>query len=317
MTATHATEPVGHLDSGVADVRRFNRFITRRIGALQEGLLHSPYTLTEARILFELGQRDDLTAADLASELGLDPGYLSRLLASLAERGLLDKTRSETDGRRYLLTLTSEGQAAFDLLDGRSREEVAEMLAELAPGEPDRLLAAMRTIESILGDRSYRYAEPFVLRAPEPGDMGWIVHRHGAVYAREYGWSSEFEALVARIVADYVETHDPERERCWVAEMGDEIVGCVFVVRQSDEIAKLRLLLVEPKARGLGLGSRLVEECIRFARRTGYRTLTLWTNDVLHAARHIYESKGFVLVDQGEHHSFGKDLVEQTWELAL
>ncbi|HYH12881.1 MAG TPA: helix-turn-helix domain-containing GNAT family N-acetyltransferase [Thermomicrobiales bacterium] len=304
------------LDDRVAAIRRFNRFITRRIGALQEGLLHSPFSLTEARVLFELGQGAGITASGLAAELGLDPGYLSRILASLKERGFLEKERSETDGRRLLLSLTPEGREAYKLLDGRAREEVAELLAELKPGDQERLLDAMTTIESILTG-SFKYAEPFVLREPEPGDMGWIVHRHGALYASEYGWNAEFEALVARIVADYVSNHDPECERCWIAEMGGEVVGSVFVVRQSDDVAKLRLLLVEPKARGLGLGSRLVDECIRFARRKGYRKVTLWTNDVLHAARHIYQSKGFVLVDEGEHQSFGKDLVEQTWELAL
>jgi len=304
------------LEQQVAAVRRFNRFITRRIGALQEGLLHSPFSLTEARILFELGQGDELTATGLAAELGLDPGYLSRILASLEQRGVIERRRSDADGRRLLITLTTAGREAFDQLDRRSSEEISEFLVELEPGEQERLVEAMATIESILTGE-LKYSGPFVLRNPEPGDMGWIVHRHGALYASEYGWNAEFEALVARIVADYVSSHDPERERCWIAEMGGEVVGSVFVVRQSDEVAKLRLLLVEPKARGLGLGSRLVDECIRFARRKGYRKLTLWTNDVLHAARHIYQSKGFVLVSRGDHHSFGKDLVEETWELTL
>ena len=297
-------------------VRRFNRFFTRRIGVLRGGLLHTPYSLTEARILFEISRRDGLTASDLSRELGLDPGYLSRILARLGRRGLIDKVRSETDGRQRLLSLTSEGQDAFSLLDARSREEVAEMLGEHSEEDQRRLLEAMWTIESVL-TRGFKFSEPFFLRQHEPGDMGWVVHRHGVLYAREYGWDERFEALVARIVADFITSYDPAKERCWIAERNGEPVGCVFVVKASDTVAKLRLLLVEPTARGLGLGTRLVEECIRFARSRGYETLTLWTNSVLEAARHIYEEQGFMLVEEEEHHSFGHDLVGQNWELAL
>jgi DNA-binding MarR family transcriptional regulator/N-acetylglutamate synthase-like GNAT family acetyltransferase len=297
-------------------IRRFNRFFTRRIGALQEGLLHTPYSLTEARILFEIANHDDLTASDLSRELGLDPGYLSRILAGLERQGLIEKTPSESDARRRLLALPPKGRDAFSLLDVRSREEVGEMLGELSEEEQRRLLEAMRAIERIL-DKGFKYSEPFFLRTHEPGDMGWVVHRHGELYAREYGWDERFEALVAGIVADFINNLDPAKERCWIAEMEGERVGCVFVVKASDEVAKLRLLLVEPKARGLGLGSRLVEECIRFARSRGHKTLTLWTNSALDAARHIYEEQGFMLVEEVEHHSFGKDLVGQNWELAL
>src|SRR5215218_1839259 len=300
----------------IEGVRRFNRFFTRRIGVLREGLLHTPYSLTEARILFEISRRDGLTASDLSRELSLDPGYLSRILARLGRRGLVDKVRSETDGRQRLLRLTSDGKVAFSLLDARSREEVAEMLGELSEEDQRSLLDAMGTIESVLG-RGFKFSEPFFLRQHEPGDMGWVVHRHGVLYAREYGWNERLEALVARIVADFINNYDPAKERCWIAEMGGERVGCVFLVKASDTVAKLRLLLVEPGARGLGLGNRLVEECIRFSRNRGYEKLTLWTNSVLDAARHIYEEHGFVLVDEEEHHSFGHDLVGQTWELAL
>jgi DNA-binding MarR family transcriptional regulator/GNAT superfamily N-acetyltransferase len=303
-------------EARVDAVRRFNRFFTRRIGVLREGLLHTSYSLTEARILFEIAHRDDPTASDLSRELGLDPGYLSRILAHLEQRGLVEKVRSETDRRRRLLALTADGEDAFSLLDSRSREEVAEMLGELSEGEVRRLLEAMRSIESVL-DGSFKFSEPFFLRLHEPGDVGWVVHRHGVLYAREYGWDEHFEALVAQIVADFVNNYDPARERCWIAEMSGERVGSVFLVKASDTVAKLRLLLVEPEARDLGLGTRLVEECIRFARRSGYKTLTLWTNSVLDAARNIYEKQGFELVEEEEHHSFGHDLTGQNWELAL
>jgi DNA-binding MarR family transcriptional regulator/N-acetylglutamate synthase-like GNAT family acetyltransferase len=304
------------LETRVDAVRHFNRFFTRQIGVLREGLLHSPYSLTEARILFEISHRDDLTASDLSRELGLDPGYLSRILTRLEQRGLIDKVRSETDGRQRLLSLTSDGKDAFSLLDNRSRDEVAEMLDDLSEGDQLRLLEAMATIEGIL-TKGFKFAEPFFLRPHEPGDMGWVVYRHGVLYAQEYGWDEHFEALVARIVSDFIDNYDPVRERCWVAEINGEIVGCVFVVKAGETVAKLRLLLVEPKARGLGLGTRLVEECIRFARRAGYQTLTLWTNSVLDAARHIYQEHGFELVEEEEHHSFGHDLVGQNWELTL
>lgn len=304
------------MDKKIDPVRRFNRFFTRRIGVLREGLLHTPYSLTEARILFEITDRAGMTATDLSRELGLDPGYLSRILSGLEQRSLIEKVPSQTDARQRLLSLTPEGRKAFALLDARSREEVGEMLGELTEGEQKRLLDAMQTIESVL-DKSFKFSEPFFLRTHEPGDMGWVVHRHGVLYDREYGWDERFEALVAQIVADFINNYDRARERCWIAEMNGERVGCVFVVKESDEIAKLRLLLVEPKARGLGLGAHLVEECIRFARSRGYEKLTLWTNSVLDAARHIYEEQGFKLVEEEEHHSFGKDLVGQNWELEL
>jgi DNA-binding MarR family transcriptional regulator/GNAT superfamily N-acetyltransferase len=304
------------LETKIEAVRRFNRLFTRRIGVLREGLLHTPYTLTEARILFEVAHRDDPTASELSRELGLDPGYLSRTLVRLEERGLIEKVRSETDARRRLLSLTPDGEEAFSLLDRRSREEVAEMLGGLSGGDQRRLLEAMRTIEDVLGD-GLKYSGPFFLRQHEPGDVGWVVYRHGVLYAREYGWDERFEALVARIVADFVNDYDPANERCWIAEMNGERVGCVFVVKESETVAKLRLLLVEPGARGVGLGTRLVEECIRFARARGYEKLTLWTNSVLEDARRIYEEKGFRLVEEEEHHSFGKDLVGQNWELDL
>jgi DNA-binding MarR family transcriptional regulator/GNAT superfamily N-acetyltransferase len=307
---------MGDLGSSIEVVRRFNRVFTRRIGVLREGLLHSRYSLSEARILFELAHREDRSASDLSRELGLDPGYLSRILVRLEGQGLIARARSENDGRRRILSLTSAGKDAFAMLDTRSREEVAEMLGGLSERDQRRLVDAMGIIEGIL-QRDFKFSEPFVLRAHEPGDMGWVVNRHGVLYAREYGWDESFEAVVARIVADFIDGYDPAKERCWIAEMGGERVGCVFIVKESETVAKLRLLLVESEARGLGLGTRLVEECIRFARGRSYEKLTLWTNSVLDAARHIYEEHGFVLVDEEEHHSFGHDLVGQNWELAL
>src|SRR5215212_2812314 len=307
---------MGDLGSSIEVVRRFNRVFTRRIGVLREGLLHSRYSLTEARILFELAHREDRSASDLSRKLGLDPGYLSRTLVRLEGQGLIARARSENDGRRRILSLTSAGKDAFAMLDTRSREEVAEMLGGLSERDQRRLVDAMGIIEGIL-QRDFKFSEPFVLRAHEPGDMGWVVNRHGVLYAREYGWDESFEALIARIVAAFIDGYDPAKERCWIAEMGGERVGCVFVVKESEAVAKLRLLLVEPEARGLGLGARLVEECIGFARGRGYEKLTLWTNSVLDAARHIYEEHDFVLVDEEEHHSFGHDLVGQNWELAL
>jgi DNA-binding MarR family transcriptional regulator/GNAT superfamily N-acetyltransferase len=307
---------VRRVEARIEEVRRFNRFFTRRIGVLREGLLHGPYSLTEARVLFELARGDEVSASELSHELGLDPGYLSRILVRFEQGGLLDRVMSDSDGRRRLLHLTAAGGGAFAELDRRSREEVSGMLEGIPERDQRRLLEATRTIEEILGDDDST-PEPYLLRRHEPGDMGWVVQRHGALYAREYGWDERFEGLVARIVADFIEAYDPSWERCWIAETGGRNVGCVFVVRESDEVAKLRLLLVEPEARGAGLGSRLVAECVTFAREHGYLKLVLWTNSVLHAARSIYEEHGFELTNQEEHHSFGADLVGQNWALDL
>ncbi|MDQ3602381.1 MAG: helix-turn-helix domain-containing GNAT family N-acetyltransferase [Actinomycetota bacterium] len=300
----------------VGFVRRFNRFWTRQIGVLREGYLESPFSLTEVRVLYELAHCEETTASELGEELGLDAGYLSRILRGFEKQGLIHKRPSEADGRRRLLRLTERGQEAFAPLDARSRDDVGAMLGGMSIERQEHLVGAMRTIEGLLSARPEPEV-PYILRLHRPGDMGWVVHRHGVLYAREYGWDERFEALVAEIVAQFIQQYDPKLERCWIAEREGEIVGCVFLVRESEEIAKLRLLLVEPKARGLGIGSRLVEECVRFARQAGYRKITLWTNDVLDAARGIYERVGFRLVHGEPHHSFGCDLVGQTWELML
>jgi DNA-binding MarR family transcriptional regulator/GNAT superfamily N-acetyltransferase len=311
----------GDVEARVDGVRRFNRFWTRQIGVVCEGLLHSPYSLAEVRVMFEVANRDDPTATGLSRELGLDPGYISRIVNRLEGRGLIEKVRPQNDARRRILSLTEAGEEVFSELDGRSREEVAEMLGGLPEWEQGRLLDSMGAIERILGDNEgFKFSGPFFLRTHEPGDMGWVVQRHGELYLREYGWDETFEALVARIVADFIDGYDPAKERCWIAEMDGERVGCVFCVKGDDaygKTAKLRLLLVDPKARGLGLGERLVEECTRFARGHGHEKLALWTNDVLVSARRIYEAKGFRLVEEEKHHSFGKNLVGQNWELNL
>jgi DNA-binding MarR family transcriptional regulator/N-acetylglutamate synthase-like GNAT family acetyltransferase len=303
-------------DRRVGVVRRFNRFWTRQIGVLGEGYLESPFSLTEVRVLYELAHREETTASELGEELGLDAGYLSRLLRGFEKHGLIHKRPSEADGRRRLLRLSARGREAFAPLDARSRNDIGAMLGGMSIAGQERLVGAMRAIEGLLSVRPEPVV-PYLLRSHWPGDMGWVVHRHGVLYASEYGWDERFEALVAEIVAQFIRQYDPRLERCWIAERDGEIVGCVFLVRESEEIAKLRLLLVEPKARGLGIGSRLVEVCIRFARQAGYRKITLWTNDVLHSARRIYEAMGFRLVHEQPHHSFGRDLVGQTWELML
>jgi len=300
----------------VETARRFNRFYTRQIGVLQEGFIGSPFSLAEARVLYEVASHGQTTATRLAQELGLDRGYLSRVLRRFHTAGLIDRTRSESDGRQRLLRLTGAGQEAFATLDARSRNDVGTMLGGLARADQRRLVAAMQVIEDCLRARA-EARTPYLLRPHQPGDMGWIVHRHGLLYADEYGWDQSFEALVARIVADFIDDLDPKTECCWIAEKDGEIAGCVFLVRESPTVAKLRLLLVEPKARGLGIGGRLVNECERFARQAGYRKITLWTNSVLSAARHIYQRAGFTLVGEEPHHSFGRDLVGQTWELDL
>jgi DNA-binding MarR family transcriptional regulator/N-acetylglutamate synthase-like GNAT family acetyltransferase len=300
----------------ISAVRHFNRFFTRQIGVLREGLLHSPYPLIDARILFELGQRDQLTATHLCRELGLDAGYASRVLTRLEQQGLLEKVRSAGDGRSFILHLTEKGQEAFVLLDQRSRTEAGELLNDLSAVDQQKLLRAMQTIEGIL-TRGLKFADPFILRTHQPGDMGKVTQLHGQLYAQEYGFDTSFEALVAQIVADFITNFKPDRERCWIAEMNGEVVGSVFVVQKDEQVAKLRLLLVDPKARGLGLGSRLVDECIRFAQRCGYKKLILWTNSILLEARNIYQKAGFKLIEEEAHHSYGQDLIGETWELDL
>lgn len=301
----------------VAAVRRFNRFYTRRIGILDDGLLDSLFSLTEVRVLFELAHAPQLTATALRDNLDLDAGYLSRLLRRLEQRGLVARTSSEADRRVAYLTLTEKGRQEFQTLDERANDEVRALLRELSVPQQRQLLGALRTIEELLGDEAPARPEPYVLRPHQPGDMGWVVHRHGVLYAQEYGWDERFEALVAEVVAAFIHRFDPRRERCWIVERDGEIVGSVFLVKKSKTVAQLRLLLVEPSARGLGIGARLVDECIRFGRQCGYRTMTLWTNNVLHTARHIYQRAGFQLVSEKPHDMFGRDLVGQTWERTL
>jgi DNA-binding MarR family transcriptional regulator/GNAT superfamily N-acetyltransferase len=305
------------LDGRVEAVRRFNRFYTRRIGVLHKRLLGSSLSLTEGRVLYELAQREPATATALAQELGLDEGYLSRILNGFGKRGLIEKRASDRDGRQIILALTGQGREMFAAIDARSHDEVAAMLRELSGADQGRLVAAFETVERLLGGGRKPGEPSYILRPHQPGDMGWIIHRHGVLYAEEYGLDETFEALVARVAATFIDNFDVRRERCWIAERDGEIVGSVLLVKDGDEIAKLRLLYVEPKARGLAIGRRLVDECIGFARRTGYRKITLWTNDVLVSARRIYQAAGFHLVREEPHHSFGRDLVGQYWELPL
>jgi DNA-binding MarR family transcriptional regulator/N-acetylglutamate synthase-like GNAT family acetyltransferase len=293
--------------------RAFNRFHTGLVGALNEHLLESSFTLTEARVLFELGRAGPLEVILLRRVTGLDAGYLSRILTSFEQSGLVTRQRSEDDGRRVVVELAARGRSAYEELNDRSAVENATLLDRLAPADRERLLLATGEIEALLSSRESQLA----LRHPRPGDYGWVVERHGALYAAEYGWDETFEGLVAEIVGAFAQAHDATRERGFIAELDGRRAGCVFCVRQDDETAKLRILLVEPWARGHGIGARLVDECIDFARTAGYRRMVLWTNDVLVAARRIYERAGFALVDEGPHRAFGHDLVEQTWSLEL
>lgn len=300
----------------VAIVRRFNRFYTKQIGVLTDAYLQSPFSVTEARVVYELAHHEQSTATELGAELGLDAGHLSRILRDLKKRKLLDKQPSATDGRQSVLRLTEKGQGAFATINTRSHSDIEAMLNKLSAEDQNRLVEAMGTIERLLGAQP-EHKVPYILRLHQPGDMGWVVHRHGALYSEEYKWDEQFEGLVAEIVAKFIKHYDPKRERCWIAEKDGETVGSVFLVKKSKTVAKLRLLLVEPKARGLGIGARLVDECVRFARQAGYQKIVLWTNSILGAARHIYEKAGFHLVESEPHHSFGHDLVGETWELAL
>ncbi len=312
-------------DAAVQAVRAFNRFYTSVIGVLHEGLLRTPYTLTEARVVFELAQRgpgEHSEVSELRRALDLDAGYLSRLLARFEADGLVARRPAAGDARKQVVRLTDQGRQVFAMLDARSAEEIRALLQDLPDADLARLLAAMATIRELLEDPALpAVASPrprtVVLRAPEPGEYGWVVARHGALYAAEYGWDATFEALVARIVADHLTGHDPRREAAWIAELDGRPAGCVFCVARDAATAQLRILLVEPGARGLGIGTRLVGECLRFARDAGYERITLWTNDVLTAARRIYEAAGFELVEQEAHHSFGQDLVGQYWSKTL
>ncbi|MGF6256806.1 bifunctional helix-turn-helix transcriptional regulator/GNAT family N-acetyltransferase [Ensifer sp. LBL] len=297
-----------HIEDRAQTVRRFNRFYTRLMGLLHEHLLASAFSLTEVRILYELAHRSGLTASDLCRELGLDAGYLSRVIAGFEKKGLIEKTRSPDDGRVTQLTLTDAGRAIFQPLEDASQREVVAMLQKLSVPEQRQLVGAMGEIESLLADER---TPGFILRDPQPGDMGWVIHRQGALYAEEYGWTTAFEALVAEIVVKYMHDYDAKSDRCWIAEKDGKVVGSVFLVRHDETTAKLRLLYVEPSARGLGIGRRLVEECMRHARLLGYIRMILWTNAGLDAARHIYEKAGFALIEEEQHHSFGKDLTGQ------
>jgi DNA-binding MarR family transcriptional regulator/GNAT superfamily N-acetyltransferase len=299
----------------VAAVRRFNRFYTRQIGVLQEGLLDSPFSLTEVRVLYELAHQQDVTATGLCAALHLDAGYLSRILRRFEKRGWIHRKPSASDRRQSLLVLTNKGAAEFLPLEERSNHYVRRMLGEMSVEAQQQLIRSMEEIERVLSPRQ-ESAQPYLLRSHQPGDMGWVVYRHGVLYSQEYRYDERFEALVAGIVAEFIENFDARHERCWIAERNGERVGSVFLVSKSASVAKLRLLLVEPSARGLGIGKRLVEECARFARQIGYKKMILWTQSELVAARKIYEHAGFHLTEKKPHQSWGrKDLVSETWEL--
>ncbi|MBX9403692.1 helix-turn-helix domain-containing GNAT family N-acetyltransferase [Lysobacter sp. BMK333-48F3] len=300
-------------------VRAFNRFYTRRIDVLREDLLDSPYTLTQARVLFELAQREPVAAREIGETLGLDPGYLSRIVQAFVDAGLVEKQRSEHDARSFALRLTGSGRSAFAALDRSSHAATAAMLAALSPLDRDRLLRAIAEAERALTPHALPAPQRLRIRAHAAGDIGWAIERHGRLYAEEYGWNHEFEALVAQLFAQFAARHDPARERCWIADIDGERVGCVFLVAHADDptVAQLRCLLVDPRARGLGVGRRLVDTCLGFAREVGYARMRLWTNDVLASARRIYQACGFALIEENPHRSFGHDLVGQVWERAL
>jgi DNA-binding MarR family transcriptional regulator/GNAT superfamily N-acetyltransferase len=313
-----STAPAPEILDSVNVFRRFNRFYTRMLGLLSEELVKSGFSLTEARVLFELAARGDCGAREIGEELSLDPGYLSRILRKFEESELLARSPLPADARNSVLSLTEKGNAAFADLDRRSAEQAQDMLDPLTPSSRTNLIRSMQTIESALSkDGSTR--APFILRTHRPGDMGWVIQRQAALYAQEYGWNGMYEALAARICASFIENFSPQRERCWIADRDGEPLGCIFLVRNPEhkDIAKLRLLHVEKSARGMGLGKALVTECVQFARAAGYRKITLWTQSILKAAHHLYQQAGFQLVAEEPHHSFGKDLVGQTWNLDL
>jgi DNA-binding MarR family transcriptional regulator/GNAT superfamily N-acetyltransferase len=304
------------LQDRVAAVRRFNRFYTQHLGVLRSGWLGSRFSLTEARVLYEIRQRDRATATGIGRDLGLDAGYLSRILRRFEKDDLIRKDVSPDDGRQSFLSITARGRKAFDPLERRTEQQAGAVLERLPAPEQDRLVAAMQTIELAVATPDKQPGE-IVLREPRPGDLGWIVQRHAELYAQEYGWAEEFEGICAQIVADFAKNFDPKRERCWIAELNGRNVGCAFLVKDSDTVARLRLLLVDPAARGRGLGKRLTEECVRFARAKGYKRITLWTHKVLTAARHIYAQAGFRLTSSEAKKSFGKAVVSEHWDLVL
>jgi DNA-binding MarR family transcriptional regulator/N-acetylglutamate synthase-like GNAT family acetyltransferase len=304
------------LEAQIAAIRGFSRFYTSKLGIIEPKLLDSPWTLQEARIIYEIAQHASCTATDLVRSLGLDAGFLSRTLQALQRRQIVVRKPSKTDRRASELMLTTKGRAAFAELDQGSRRQVATLLGGLDDTTRANVVGAMTIIEQALQPPAQKPAG-FLLRSHRPGDIGWVVSRHGAVYAQEYGWDISFEALVAEITAQFLRDFDAKREHCWIAEVGGEPVGSIFLVRASDEVAKLRLLLVEQKARGLGVGRALVEQCVRFARERGYSSITLWTQSILVAARGIYQRAGFERVKEEKHHSFGVDLVGETWEMKL
>lgn len=303
-------------DRRVTALRRFNRFYTQKIGVLEDGLLESPFSLAEARVLYEIAFCERPTAAQLGKRLGLDRGYLSRILRGFEQRGLICRTVSASDRRASPLELTAQGRTAFAELNQRSQVMIGKLLAGLPEEEQTRLVDAAGVIERVL-DAGAEDRAGYLLRPHRAGDLGWVVSRHGALYAQEYGWDSGFEALVAEIASKFLRKFNPERECCWIAELEGANVGSVMLVEECEAIAKLRLLLVEPRARGLGIGARMVQECQRFARRAGYKKIVLWTNDILVAARRLYQSAGFRLVEAQPHRSFGQDLIGENWELAL
>jgi DNA-binding MarR family transcriptional regulator/GNAT superfamily N-acetyltransferase len=303
----------------VATVRRFNRFYTRQIGVLRKTFLDSPYSLGEARVLYEIARGGAPTASQVGRALDLDAGYLSRVLRNFEKRGLIQRTASAADARQSHLTLTPRGRKDYAPLERRSQHDTGAMLGGLSPEDQLRLIAAMETIQTLLGAEATSTSprRQYTLRAPRPGDFGWIVKRHAELYAQEYGWIEPFEGVCAQIVADFANNNDPARERAWIAEMDGENVGCIFLVADSPAVARIRLLLIEPKARGSGLGARLVDECIKFARGAGYAKITLWTHSVLTAARHIYQKAGFRLTRSEERVSWSKPVVSEHWDLAL
>ena len=307
---------VARSESRTASVRGFNRFYTKQIGLLRNGYQQSTLPLSEARVLYELAQRDAPTAAELSKELGIDAGYLSRILLGFKKRGFLLRKASKSDARQTHLFLSQKGKKMSAELDAKTQAQIETMLGRLSGDEQTRLVEAMHAIEGLLGARS-EPKTPYLLRPHQPGDMGWVIHRHGALYSQEHGWDERFEALVAEIAARFIQKFEPKRERCWIAEKDGGMVGCVFLVRESERVARLRLLLVEPSARGLGIGHRLVEECTRFARQAGYKKITLWTQSILHPARRIYQQAGYRLSKQERHREFGYDLVGETWDLTL